>query len=156
MAAFAAAVWVALRYLRYEEFDSVRNAVLGGALRRAVTADLCVRQLEAAIHGALSIEECWCAFQSCGAGLALSRATMQVFGRTYTAHFSDSGTPEACWSLRVPLDGAGIIDLEIPFGAAPETVAPLAESLRAVLAPKLEALRPKLAFAAAATAGGRR
>jgi UDP-GlcNAc:undecaprenyl-phosphate GlcNAc-1-phosphate transferase len=153
LAAFSIVVWLALRYLRYDEFDSVRRILFGGVLRGALTADLSLRQLEAAINSAHSVDECWAALQSNGGSLGLSTAAMHVYGRTYSAQFPDSATPAECWSLVVPLDGAGTLDLEIPFGPAPASVAPLANSLRTVLAPKLETLRPKLALAAAAAAG---
>lgn len=153
LAAFSIVVWLALRYLRYDEFDSVRRILFGGVLRCTLTADLSLRQLEADINSAHSVDECWLALQSNGGSLGLSTATLHAYGRTYSAQFPDSATPAECWSLAVPLDGAGAIDLEIPFGPAPASVAPLANSLRTVLAPKLETLRPKLALAAAAAAG---
>ena len=155
LAVFCIAVWLALRYLRYDEFDSVRRIILGGGLRRALTADLSVRQLEAVIRSAHSLDECWLAIQSSGPGLGLSHATMQVYGQTFSAQFPDPGPPDECWSLTIPLNSAGAIEFQIPFHPelAPASVAPLANSLRTVLGPKLESLHPKLAFAAAA--GGR-
>jgi len=42
--------WLAIRYLGYEEFDSVRRAILSGWIRDALNADLAVRQLESAIR----------------------------------------------------------------------------------------------------------
>jgi UDP-GlcNAc:undecaprenyl-phosphate GlcNAc-1-phosphate transferase len=146
LAVFGITVWLAIRNLGYGEFDSVRRLVSRGVLRQAVTADLSLLEWEAAIHSAHSVDECWSAIQSNGRSLGLSRATMQVYGRTLSAQFPD--IPEKCWSLRVPLDGIGVIDLDIPFGPPSASAAPLANSLRTVLAPKLETLRPKLAFAA--------
>jgi UDP-GlcNAc:undecaprenyl-phosphate GlcNAc-1-phosphate transferase len=153
LAAFGIVVWLALRYFRYDEFDSLRRVFFGGAFRRALRADLSARQLEAAVSAALSIDECWAALQNSGRSLGLSRATMQVNGRTYSEEFPDACAPGECWSTRVLLEGAVTIDLEIPFGPAPGSVAQIANSLRTVMGPKLEALRPKLAFAAAATGG---
>ena len=150
LSAFCIVIWLALRYLRYEEFDAVRRVCFGRFLRSAVTADLAVLQFEAAINAADSIDECWVALRNNGRSLGLSRASMQVYGRTFSAQFADSGSFEACCSLRVPLDGAGVIDVEIPSGPAPASIAPLTNSLRTVLAPRLEVLRPQLAFAAAA------
>ena len=151
--AFCIAIWLSLRYLRYEEFDSVRRVCFGGVLRSALAGDLAVRQLEAAIHAAQSLDECWFALRSSGRSLGLSGASLQVGGRTFSGRFSDSGTTEASWSLRVPVEGVGMIELEIPFGPTPASVGRLANSLGTVLASKLQTVRPPRAFAAA---GGRR
>jgi UDP-GlcNAc:undecaprenyl-phosphate GlcNAc-1-phosphate transferase len=157
LAVFCIAVWLTLRYLRYDEFDSVRRIFFGGVLRHVLTADLSVRQLETVIHSAHSIDECWFAIRNSGPSLGLSHATMRACGRTFSAEFADSGAAGECWSLSIPLNGAGTIDIRIPFrpDLTPASVAPLANSLRTVLAPKLEDLRaksprPKLSLSAAA------
>jgi UDP-GlcNAc:undecaprenyl-phosphate GlcNAc-1-phosphate transferase len=139
--AFGAVVWLALRYLRYTEFDSFRRVVLGSAFRRLLAADLAVRELEAAIRAADSIEQCWLAVENSGQAFGFARATMRVYGRTFSAQYDDTGE---CCDLTVDLNGAGTIELSM---AVP---APLADSFRTTLAPKLTALRPKLALAAAA------
>jgi UDP-GlcNAc:undecaprenyl-phosphate GlcNAc-1-phosphate transferase len=146
LAAFCIVVWLALRYLRYEEFDCVRRVFFGGILRRALSSDLAVRQLEVTIGRAQSIEECWCAVEDSGRGLGLCGAKMQVYGRTFSAKFRETETSNGGWSLRVPLSGAGAIELD----GACAFVPPLTDALRRVLAPKLESLRPPMAFAAAA------
>ena len=151
--AFCIAVWLALRYLQYEEFESVRRVCFGGVLRGALAGDLAVRQLETAIQAAQSLDECWFALRSSGRGLGLSAASMQIGGRTFAGRFADSGNAEAGWTLRIPLEGVGSIELELPFGPTPASVARLANSLRTVLASKLQIVRPPRAFAAA---GGRR
>jgi len=149
LAAFGVVIWLALRYLRYEEFACVRTVILGGMLRRALSADLFVREFEEAIREAGSIEECWCALEDHGRRVGLCGASMQIYGRTFSAPFREPETSGDSWSLRVPLNGAGIVELDMPFGEC-SSVVPLANSLRIVLAPKLETLRPQLAFAAAA------
>jgi UDP-GlcNAc:undecaprenyl-phosphate GlcNAc-1-phosphate transferase len=157
LAVFCIAVWLTLRYLRYDEFDSVRRIFFGGVLRHVLTADISVRQLETLIRSAHSIDECWFAIRNSGRSLGLSYATMRACGRTFSAEFPDSGAAEECWSLSIPLSGAGTIDIRIPFhpNLTTASVASLANSLRMVLAPKLEDLRgkslhPKLSLSAAA------
>jgi UDP-GlcNAc:undecaprenyl-phosphate GlcNAc-1-phosphate transferase len=146
LAAFCVAVWLALRYLRYEEFDCLGRVFFGGVLRRALSSDLAVRQLEAAIVRAQTIEECWCAVEDSGRGLGLSGAKMQVYGRTFSAKFRETETSNDGWSLRILLSGADAIELD----GACAFVPPLSDALRRVLVPKLESLRPPMAFAAAA------
>jgi len=147
LAAFCIVIWLALRYLRYDELDSVGRVIFQGVLRDAVTTDIAVRELEAAVRRAQSVEECWMAVKSNGGRLGLGRATMQVYGKTFAAEF---GEPGERWSLRVPLNGGGAMDLEVPFGTASAGVAAFADSVRRTMAPKLESLRPLRAFAAAA------
>jgi len=161
LAGFCIAVWLALRYLRYDEFASIRRIFFGGGLRRVLTADLAVRQLEAVIHSSHSIDECWFAIRSSSRSLGLSHATMRFYGRTFSTQFPDSSPSDDCWSLSIPLNSAGAIDFQIPFHphVTPAFVAPLANCLRTVLVPKLEDLRaksarPKLSFAAAAGQSG--
>jgi UDP-GlcNAc:undecaprenyl-phosphate GlcNAc-1-phosphate transferase len=143
--AFCIIVWLSIQYLGYEEFDSARRIVFGGVFRRILNADLSVRQLENAIKSARSVDECWAVIQSSGRSLGLSHAAMLVHGRTFTAQFLDPETAGECWSLTVPLNGAGAVRLRIPFrpGRPSLSAAPLATSLRTVLAPKLETFRPK-------------
>jgi UDP-GlcNAc:undecaprenyl-phosphate GlcNAc-1-phosphate transferase len=146
--AFGILVWMALRYLRYDEFDTARRVVFSGALRSALAADLSVHQLEARLQRATTVEECWSALESSGPSLGLSRAVLDACGRKYSAQFVDH--PQECCSLRIPLSGGGTVELEMPLGPNAAAVAPLTASLRAILVPKMEALRPKLALAAAA------
>jgi hypothetical protein len=75
---------------------------------------------------------------------------MQIYGRTFAAEFREPGER---WSLRVPLNGGGVMDLEVPFGAGSTGVAAFADCLRTSMVPKLESLRPQLAFAATAGRG---
>jgi UDP-GlcNAc:undecaprenyl-phosphate GlcNAc-1-phosphate transferase len=154
LAAFGIAIWLALRYLRYDELDSVRHVFFKGVLRGLVSADVAVRELETAFRKARSIEECWVAVESHGSRLGLARATMRIYGRTFAAEFGGGAeTTGECWSLRVPLNGDGAMDLEVPFGAGSIGVAAFADCLRTAMAPKLETFRPRMAFAAAAGRG---
>jgi UDP-GlcNAc:undecaprenyl-phosphate/decaprenyl-phosphate GlcNAc-1-phosphate transferase len=156
IAAFGIVLGIALRYLRYEEFGSVRRVLMGGVLRRVFAADLALRELETAVAAAESIEDCWYAVIANGRALGLSHASMQAYGRKFVARFDEDAAARECWSMRVVLEGAGAIDLDVPFDMAPAGAADLANSLRNVLGSRLETLRPKLALAAAASAGRRR
>jgi UDP-GlcNAc:undecaprenyl-phosphate GlcNAc-1-phosphate transferase len=152
LVAFCVAVGIAIHYLGYEEFESVRRVIFGGTLRRALNADIHIRQLESSIHSANSVDDCWAAVQVAGKGLGFSRAALFVGPREFCAELVECDDTAECWSLTVPLNSAGRIDLRIPFhqGRPLGTVAPLARSLRVVLAPKLENLMPK---STAATGG---
>ena len=97
------------------------------------------------------------AVESHGSRLGLARATMRIYGRTFVADFGGGAeTPGECWSLRVPLNGGGAMDLEAPFGAGSTAVAAFADCLRTAMVPKLESFRPQMAFAAGAGRGSMR
>jgi UDP-GlcNAc:undecaprenyl-phosphate GlcNAc-1-phosphate transferase len=145
LAGFAIVIWAAFRYLRYDEFATLRRVFLGGVLGHAIRCDLAVQQFERAVESAVSLDDCWLALEDCARALGLSRATLRIYGRTYSEQFGIAGR---CWSLAIPLHNAGSVDIEAPFGAP--SVTPLADSLGKVLAPKLHSLRPQLTLAAAA------
>ena len=152
--AFCAIIWLAVRYLGYEEFNIARRMVFGGLFRRMLNANLCVTQFEQAIQAAQTVEECWGALLVTSRAFGMSAATLRLNGREFTASLAESA-PAECWSLSIPLDGAGHVELSVP--CRPDqpvpTIGPLAVSLRTVLAPKLlqlESESPLRAQAAAA------
>jgi UDP-GlcNAc:undecaprenyl-phosphate GlcNAc-1-phosphate transferase len=136
--AFCAIIWLAVRYLGYEEFDVARRMIFGGFFRRILNANLSVTQFEEAVQAARTVDECWKALQDTSRTFGLSAATLHLHGREFTATLLDTA-PAETWSLKIPLDGAGFVDLAVPFRVdrAPAIVGPLATSLRTVLAPKL-------------------
>jgi len=136
--AFCAIIWLAVRYLGYEEFNVARRMVFGGFFRRALNANVSVTQFEQAIQSARTVDECWSALLDTSRSFGLSAAILRLHSREFSATLADTA-PAECWSLNIPLDGAGSIDLSVPFrvNQAAATIAPLATSLRAVLAPKL-------------------
>jgi UDP-GlcNAc:undecaprenyl-phosphate GlcNAc-1-phosphate transferase len=140
--AFCAVIWFAVRYLGYEEFDVARRMVFGGFFRRILNANVSVTQFEQALHAARTVDECWQALLHTSRALGLYSATLRLADRCLTATLAGDA-PAECWSLTIPLDGAGHVDLSVPFrpGKPPITIGPLATSLRTVLAPKLHQLQ---------------
>ena len=142
--AFCAVIWLAVRYLGYEEFDMARRMVFGGFFRRILSANLTVTQFEHAIQSARTVDDCWRALLATCRTFGISTATLHLHTGELTATLSDTA-PADCWTLNVPLNGAGHVDLSFPFhiNQAPATIAPLATSLRTVLAPKLLQLQSR-------------
>ena len=143
--AFCLVIWLAVRYLGYEEFDVARRMVFGGFFRRILNANVSVTQFEQALHAARTVDECWQALLATSRALGLYSATLRLADRHLTATLAGDA-PAECWSLTIPLDGAGHVDLSVPFrpGKPPITIGPLADSLRLVLAPKLHQLQSHL------------
>ena len=59
LVAFCAIVWLAVQYLGYEEFDVARRMIFGGMFRRTLNANLSITQLDTAVQGARTLDECW-------------------------------------------------------------------------------------------------
>src|ERR1039458_6307563 len=136
--AFCAIIWLAVRYLGYEEFNMARRMIFGGFFRRVLNANLSVSQFEQAIQAARTVDECWVALLDASRTAGLSAATLRLHDCELTATLAETAPPES-WSLNIPLDGAGHLDLSIPFrpGQPAPTIGPLAVSMRMVLVPKL-------------------
>jgi hypothetical protein len=106
--------------------------------KQPVVANITVTQFELALHAARTVDECWQALLDTSRILGFSAATLRLADRHLTATLAGDA-PAECWSLTIPLDGAGHVDLSIPYrpGQPCATIGPLATSLRTVLAPKL-------------------
>ena len=153
--AFCAVIWLAIRYLGYEEFDLARRMIFGGFFRRVLCANLSVTQFEQSVQSAQTVDECWDALLATSRSIGVSSATLCLPGRELTATLIDC-SPSESWSFNIPLDGAGQVHLSVPFspGQHSPTIGPLATSLRTVLAPKLLQLQsepPRQAQAVAAS-----
>ena len=136
--AFCALIWLAVRYLGYEEFDVACRMVFGGFFRRLLNANVCVTQFEQAVEGARTVDGCWVALVECSRTFGLSTVTLGLHGREFTATLV-LASPAECWSLNIPLNGKGSIDLSVPIDPdlAPSTIGPLCKSLKTILVPKL-------------------
>jgi len=140
---FCAIVWFAIQYLGYEEFEAVRRVIFGGSFRQSVNTNLAIRKMEQAIGSAKSLDECWTAVMDSSDAFGLSTATLHYGGKRLTAIFSDND-PRQCWSLKIPLNDFGSLDLLLPFGppAGSASIDRMVPALRAALLPKLESLLP--------------
>ena len=142
LVAFCAIVWFAIQYLGYEEFDAARRVIFGGLMfRRAMNADLAIRGLKQAVHDAGTLDECWEAVLDTCRSFGFNEASLQACDRQFTARLAVVD-PAECWSLGIPLNGSGQLDLFMPFQTAlpPGSLAPFAASVRSILVPKLHDL----------------
>jgi UDP-GlcNAc:undecaprenyl-phosphate GlcNAc-1-phosphate transferase len=140
--AFCAIICAATRYLGYEEFDMARRIIFGGFLRRLLNANLNVTQFEQAVQSARTVDECWKAMLDTSRAFGISAVVLRLDGREFTAALTETAHAES-WSFSIPLDGASHVVLSVPFHPAqtPAPIAPLAASLRMVLASKLQQLQ---------------
>ena len=117
LVAFCAFVWLAVQYLGYEEFDAARDMIFGGVFRRALNANLSIRQLEMAVKVAGTLDECWSALVETSRGFGFSEASMEFNGRQLAARLAEADSAR-CWDLRIPLNGSGHVQLRVPMGSS--------------------------------------
>ena len=136
LVAFCGAVLFAIQYLGYEEFDIARRMIFGGMFRHTLSANLSISQLETAVHGAGTLDECWGALVDASRTLGFSQASLQFNGAHFSAQFVDEAE---CWDLRVPLNHSGHVYLRVPLHSEqpPQTIGRLVTTLGTVFANKL-------------------
>ena len=143
MAVFFAVIWFAVRRLGYEEFKAARRLLFGG-FRRILNANVSVARFEQSIRSAHTVDECWQVLLTAGRTFGLSSATLRLPGRNLTATLIEC-SPAESWSFRIPLDGAGHVELSVPFhpDQATPAIDPFVTSVRRVLAPRLVELESR-------------
>jgi UDP-GlcNAc:undecaprenyl-phosphate/decaprenyl-phosphate GlcNAc-1-phosphate transferase len=142
LVAFCVITWAAVHYLGYEEFEAARRVLSGGIFRQAMQSSLSIRQLERTLQEAASIEDCWSAVLQASRGFGFSQANLELSGRQFSARLLDD--PGECWQARIPLNGSGHLDLDVPFRSAqPPIIHALARFLNSALAKKLGELGPR-------------
>jgi UDP-GlcNAc:undecaprenyl-phosphate GlcNAc-1-phosphate transferase len=140
LVAFCGLVWLAVRYLGYEEFDAARRIIFGGQFHRTLNARLAIRQLEDSVKSAGTLDECWDAILVTSRGFGFCEAALYCHGRHFTNRFAGV-EPEDCWSFSIPLNSSGHIVLRVPFATHPPVIiGALAASLRTAFAAKLDEL----------------
>jgi UDP-GlcNAc:undecaprenyl-phosphate GlcNAc-1-phosphate transferase len=139
LVAFCCIVWLAIQYLGYEEFDAARRIVFGGMFRHTLNANLTISQLETAVLGAGTLDECWTALVETSRILGFSEASLQFKGSHLTARLGEAAE---CWDLRIPLNHSGHVYLRVPVHSAqpPQTIGRLVSTLAVTFANKLAAL----------------
>jgi UDP-GlcNAc:undecaprenyl-phosphate GlcNAc-1-phosphate transferase len=114
--AFCAMIWGAVRYLGYEEFHAARQMIFGGFFRRTLNANLSVSQLEAAVQGARTLDECWGCLVEASRSFGFSEASLQFNGRQLTTRIAQVDDAH-CWELRIPLNHSGHVHLRVPLSS---------------------------------------
>ena len=139
LVAFCCIVWLAIQYLGYEEFDAARRLLFGGMFRHSLNANLTISQLETAVRGAGTLDECWHALVETSRSLGFSEASLQFNGSHLTARLAEAAE---CWDLRIPLNHSGHVYLRVPVHSAqpPQTIGRLVSTLAIPFANRLAEL----------------
>ena len=135
--AFCAVVWLAIRYLRYEEFDIARRWIVEESFRGMLNANVHVSRFEKAVQSASTVEECWKALVDTSRAMGVNSVTLRFHDLEVVSIVNKTSPPSH--NLSVPLDGAGNVDVSVPIrpNQPPSTFDPLVKSLQTVLAAKL-------------------
>jgi UDP-GlcNAc:undecaprenyl-phosphate GlcNAc-1-phosphate transferase len=145
LVAFCGIVWLAVRYLGYEEFDTAQRMILGvlfgGLFRRVLIGNLSISRMEAAVQVANTQEECWSALVEASRSFGFSQVSLQ-FNDGYSSARLAEVDSRACWNLHIPLNHSGHVDLRAPMNCslAPATIGWLVTSVGTVFVDKLAAV----------------
>jgi hypothetical protein len=105
------AAWLGLQHLGYNEFGAVGKAVLGGAFRSVLSAQLALDAFEQEVRGDLTPQQCWdLLYRSCPqfgfSGIVLDLDDVK---RQWGIN--------AGWQVRIDIPGRGYISLWRDSGA---------------------------------------
>ncbi len=137
---FCAIVWLAVQYLGYEEFQAARQMIFGGVFRRVLVGKLSISQLETAVQGASTLDECWGALVETSRILGFSEASLQFKGHRLTTRLTGIDSAD-CWDLHIPLNHSGHVFLRVPLLSPqpPMTISRLVTCVGTAFADKLAA-----------------
>lgn len=141
--AFAALVWIGVSYLGYAEFDVLGRLFHPRTFSRMVAAQMRIHGLEDALASASTVDECWIALRGATQELGFSELAMRFDETFYQEHFCPPSQDSLQrWTIRIPIAENGFINVghnfEHPVPAM--VIAPLADTVRRVLEPKLPSL----------------
>ncbi len=164
---FCIVSWVGIQGLGYAEFHAAGRMLLQGSFRRTLNNELALLGARARLAQARSLQEHWEALCVLCGELGFCRIRMEIRGMSMeacvaaecTRETGGEGTCTACrkaWTVAVPLDGVGRVELSRAFGADRGQLtfmAPLAELLREALADVPAARGPAAEETGVQTAG---
>jgi UDP-GlcNAc:undecaprenyl-phosphate GlcNAc-1-phosphate transferase len=140
LVAFCAIVWLAVRYLGYEEFNTAQHIIFGGLFRRILIGNLSISRMEAAVRESNTPDECWTALVEASRRFGFSQVSLQFNDRHSSVLLAEIDSRD-CWDLRIPLNHSGHVDLRVPLNCAPPpaTIGRLVGSVGTVFVSKLAA-----------------
>lgn len=144
---FCGAAWIGIQHLGYIEFGMARRMFMEGAFRRQLTTQIALRYAERDLAAATTPAEYFEVLKGAARKFGFYQVSLRV--GPYSYEFRDDREPLRTWSLRVPLDGRGYVDLSREFNLRGHAtaVALFVDVVHRTLTPKLHLFRP--AFRAA-------
>jgi UDP-GlcNAc:undecaprenyl-phosphate GlcNAc-1-phosphate transferase len=101
---FGGAVWIGIRQLDYTEFASASRMLFGGRFRRIIDVETRLKDFEAKLAKAESVEECWGHIRTGSRDFGFHEVRMSFNGELFEDFHSVTTTAAAPrWQLRIPL-----------------------------------------------------
>jgi len=140
---FCVAAWVGVQHLGYVEFGVAGRMFVDGAFRRQLSGQVAIRGFEAGLAAAESAEQKWEVIREGATRFGFKAVRMGLDGKTYE-HQHDLGS-EKHWTIFIPLEGDGFVELERLFNQGPDSsvVAPFADIVWKATSPKWRAVGSK-------------
>ncbi len=159
---FVGAVWVGIRQLDYHEFASASRMLFGGKFRRIIDVEARLKDFEANLTKADSVEECWGHIRAGSRDFGFHEVRLSLNGKLFEDLHSDASTPR--WQLRIPLPDSQYVNFYRGFDSEmnPLVISAFVEAVQRGLEARaagsaLEVIRmpagPELFYAAGAGAG---
>jgi UDP-GlcNAc:undecaprenyl-phosphate/decaprenyl-phosphate GlcNAc-1-phosphate transferase len=98
---FGGAAWLGIRQLDYTEFASASRMLFGGKFRRIIDVETRLKDFEANLTKAASVDECWGQIRAGSRDFGFHEVRMSLCGKLFEDLHSDTSTPR--WQLRIPL-----------------------------------------------------
>jgi UDP-GlcNAc:undecaprenyl-phosphate GlcNAc-1-phosphate transferase len=137
--AFCVISWIGVQHLGYVEFGVAGRLLIDGAFRRLLNSHISIKDFEESLAAASTPEDCWNALQLSYRQFGFHRIELQI-GEQVFCECAET-QPLQSWKLTVPITDESHVELHRGFGDTEQyqVVAPLADLLRKVLAPKCAA-----------------
>jgi UDP-GlcNAc:undecaprenyl-phosphate GlcNAc-1-phosphate transferase len=156
---FCGAAWIGIRQLDYAEFASASRMLFGGKFRRIIDVETRLKDFEAILAKAESVEECWGHIRTGSRDFGFHEVRMSLNGKLFEDLHSDAGKPR--WQLRIPLPDSQYVNFYRGFDSDmnPLLISAFVEAVQRGLearntAPPVEVIRmPGLYYATGAAAG---
>ncbi len=161
---FGGAVWIGIRQLDYTEFASASRMLFGGKFRRIIDVEARLKDFEATLAKAESIEQCWVHIQAGSRDFGFHEVRMSLNGKVFEDLHSDASKPR--WQLRIPLPDSQYVNFYRGFDSEmnPLVISAFVEAVQRGLearsvTPPVEVIRmpspsaPELFYATGAGAG---
>jgi UDP-GlcNAc:undecaprenyl-phosphate/decaprenyl-phosphate GlcNAc-1-phosphate transferase len=110
---FCAAVWVAIQFVGYAEFDVASSLVMSGAFRDIVNARLFVDGFERRLGEASSSDDYWNVMRDVSMEFGFPHVRMLLAGTVYEYQKEDANVDHCC-VMRIPLFDAGYVNFKYP------------------------------------------
>jgi UDP-GlcNAc:undecaprenyl-phosphate GlcNAc-1-phosphate transferase len=98
---FGGAAWIGIRQLDYAEFASASRMLFGGKFRRIIDVEARLKDFEATLAKADSVEDCWGHIRAGSRDFGFHEVRMSLSGKLFEDVHSDATKPR--WQLRIPL-----------------------------------------------------